>query len=478
MGTSSNRYWKSFTAAFGWGFEANVCDLYEELARNYNLGDRIYLFGFSRGAATIRAFTGFIDACGLLNRFNDSGELKDEALFQQQLDEAIKAYRKIKSDPKIAKQYKQKLALDDINFAPDGNLKIEFVGAWDTISALGFPEDWPWVFDRFFKVLDQIADQFFPHTYYNYNITKATQYGYQALSIDDARATFRPRVWIEEGRESSSVEQVWFAGVHSNVGGGYPRAGLSDVALDWMMEKSVAHGLKFIDGAYEAVKSAANEQGKMYDSRDGFGMYYRYQPRIIEDLCKTDKDKKNPGKDKLNGPVKIHDTVANRVERGTARYAPSHLPPTFDIVGTSPETESKHVVLEEEEWRKCQQEVKVWVKKRQYLYHAFVETTFLLILLSIFLWISPPESVTQMQLNCCGGVTNQCLIKPIADLLHYIFPALFENFITYVVCVYPILFFLMITILVTMFFKRSAYLKGLTKANEGCRKILMDKIFF
>ena len=96
VGTSSNRYWKSFTAAFGWGFEANVCDLYEELARNYNPGDRIYLFGFSRGAATIRAFTGFIDACGLLNRFNNSGKLKDEALFQQQLDEAIKAYRKMR----------------------------------------------------------------------------------------------------------------------------------------------------------------------------------------------------------------------------------------------------------------------------------------------------------------------------------------------------------------------------------------------
>jgi len=90
VGTSTNRYWKAFSGAFGFGFEANVCDLYEELARNYQRGDNIFMFGFSRGAATIRAFTGFIDACGLLNRFDETGELKEEKLFQQQQQQLLR----------------------------------------------------------------------------------------------------------------------------------------------------------------------------------------------------------------------------------------------------------------------------------------------------------------------------------------------------------------------------------------------------
>ena len=76
--------------------------------------------------------------------------------------------------------------------------------------------------------------------------------------------------------------RVQFAGVHSNVGGGYPRSGLSDVALAWMMERASHHGLVFIDDVQDAVEEAANVQGKLYDSRDGFGVYYRYQPRIID----------------------------------------------------------------------------------------------------------------------------------------------------------------------------------------------------
>jgi len=329
-------------------------------------------------------------------------------------------------------------------------------------------------FDPIFKIIEGISDQFFPHTYYNYNITQGTQYGYHALAIDDARKSFRPEVWIEKGRDPSTVEQVWFAGVHSNVGGGYPRAGLSDVALDWMMQKAAARGLTFIDGTAETVRMAANEQGKLYDSRDGLGMYYRYQPRMITELCKS-TNKKTFGEDKLLGPVKIHNTVFKRVERGTARYVPSFIPAVFDVVKTL-DSSSRSITLEEESWQKAQQEVNSWVKKQQYLYHAFVEVTFFLIVCSLLLWLWPPEIVTQLQLDCCGDVSSLCDLPSVAKVLYYIFPSLFENFITFVVCAYSIIFIVMVAVLAGMYVLRSAFRKGLAEAQETCRKLLFERV--
>ena len=81
------------------------------------------------------------------------------------------------------------------------------------------------------------------------------------------------------------VEQVWFAGVHSNVGGGYPRTGLSDVALQWMLTKAQAHGLVLYRDQITAIEDSANTYDKLYDSRDGFAMYYRYGPRNLVELC-------------------------------------------------------------------------------------------------------------------------------------------------------------------------------------------------
>ena len=479
IGTSSNKYWRAFTGAFGFGCEANVCDLYEELARNYDFGDRIYVFGFSRGAATVRAFTGFIKTCGLLSRVDDNGNPKSEALFQQQLAEAIEAYK----DKSSATEFKAKHAIKNATYAPDGDLKITFIGVWDTVSALGFPQDWSVTLDWLFKWLDKASDKIFPHRFYNYNITDNIEYGCQALAIDDARKTFKPRVWIEGSRDPTSgkwvwrdpasVEQVWFAGAHSNVGGGYPRSGLSDVALAWMMERAKHHGLNFIKDAQEAAVAAANVQGKLYDSREGFGVYYRYQPRIIEKLCKYYDDGSREGKNKLIGPIKIHESVLKRVKRGTARYAPGFLPAAFDVVETPVSSSPKPVALDAEDWSRCHAEADKWVKRRQYLYHAFVETTFVLLLFSIIFWVSPPASVEAHLANCCGEVTGACPLAGVASLLLYILPSMFENFIVYITCVHPFIFVLMIAVLVTMFLLRKKFLNGLTNALEESRKVLI-----
>ena len=185
VGTSKNKYWRAVTGAFGFGFEANVVGLYEFLSRNYKVGDddKIYLFGFSRGAATVRAFAGMVQECGLLDINNEACKkngIFDEDAFQGQLKEALAAYRKIKSDSSLAAAFKRNKAVTDSKVVPDGNIPIEMIGVWDTVSALGFPQDWSVAFDWIFKVLDKVSENAFPHRYYNYQLNQNVRYVYHA----------------------------------------------------------------------------------------------------------------------------------------------------------------------------------------------------------------------------------------------------------------------------------------------------------
>ena len=172
VGTSSNQLLKALTGAIGLGFETNVCELYEFLARQYQPGDQIYLFGFSRGAATIRAFTGFINACGLIDgRKMSAIELKDE------VTRAFKVYK----DPKRLDKWK--------NSPPNhGKVQIRMVGAWDTVAALGGPQRTDitgpvsLVLDKVLDLLDFVIEALWPHKFYNYALTDNIENAYQDFS--------------------------------------------------------------------------------------------------------------------------------------------------------------------------------------------------------------------------------------------------------------------------------------------------------
>ncbi len=139
-----------------------------------------------------------------------------------------------------------------------------------------------------------------------------------ALSIDDERLTFQPELWEDDPR----VEQVWFSGVHSNVGGGYPKQGLSMESLHWMMTHAQKRGLHFIQMAREYVINARDAHGKLYDSREGMALYYRWCPRNISKLCKDRKIEK----------PKIHVSVFERIAQGPDGYAPGNIPFDCEIV--------------------------------------------------------------------------------------------------------------------------------------------------
>src|SRR3984893_3075787 len=220
---------------------------------------------------------------------------------------------------------------------------IEFVGVWDTVAAYGLPIDemtrgvseWLWPLEL-------------PNKTFNRRIKKARH----ALAIDDERATFHPVLWDEGptntqpsgvSRPTSNEQllQVWLAGVHSNVGGGYPDDSLANIALAWMMAEAKEAGLQFKampdaePDALLSTDSAKDKDGRLYDSRSGLGGYYRYSPRKISDFYDAMPYSKARLRDPSKAPAllpKIHETVFGRIKMGAHVYAPIGFPEDYEVV--------------------------------------------------------------------------------------------------------------------------------------------------
>ena len=449
VGTATNKYWRAFTGAFGFGFKRNVLELYEYLARNYEPGDQVFLFGFSRGAAEVRALSGLIAAAGLVD-----GRNADKAT----LDENVKqAYR----------HYKHKQA--GILFPNHGVINLTFIGVWDTVSALGFPQHWKIagivspILNVLFFLLDWLCDKtFFAHRFYNYELTPNVQHACQALAIDEERLSFEPKVWEEPTDGKTQVDQVWFAGAHSNVGGGYGRAGLSYLALEWMLSKTVPAGLKIKKGGLEEVHAQANAHGRLYNERNGLGVFYRYYPRLIADLW----NQKNPSS---SAPIKIHDSVFARMRRRTGNYAPGHLPSTFSVV--SENKPAKTIIMHNPKWETLGLQLQTWTTWRSYLYGAFLDLFLALLGIALWLWISPPKiSVVATGQSGWGmGILNH-----VADVLKYFLPKMFENLINLAVVEQPLYLGIATLIVLVMFILRWWARKNYREVCEARRGILLS----
>lgn len=300
VGTQEFKPLKMLSGAFGWGLGRNVRQLYKELVQTYQKGDKIYLFGFSRGAFTVRTLAGLIAKMGIL----DNTAYPDD----EKLDMAVwNCYQEYRStnlavlEKCFYKPHGKTLAFCD---KPD----IEFIGVWDTVDAVGLP------FDEATAFWNRVI---FCFKFEDHKLNKKTHKACHAISIDDKRQSFQPLLWEDDPR----IEQVWFSGVHSNVGGGYPQQGLSLVALDWMMEKAGAAGLIFVKNDMDFVDDRQYAFDKLYNSRAGLAVYYRYQPRDIEKICIVHKV-----------VPKIHKSVFERIAQGIFGYAPGNIPTTFEVV--------------------------------------------------------------------------------------------------------------------------------------------------
>ncbi|SFM69404.1 DUF2235 domain-containing protein [Marinobacter zhejiangensis] len=277
---------KLLGGAFGKGLAKNMLDCYRFLVHNYHEGDEIYTFGFSRGAYTSRAFAGFVYAIGLMKK--------------SRLEQLPKAYQYYRTEPR-----KRPPSSYDDNPRPN----IRMVGVWDTVGALGAPTP---LLGRFTK----------PWVgFFNTHISPIIEYAYQALALDEQRTTFRPDLWTGTVEPHQTVEQCWFRGVHSDIGGGYKESGLSDIALFWMVGKAQDLGLE-VDTDYLRHICHPNPNMAAHDSfSTGYKLLEKLKVKpLIRNVYGEQEDERTRP---LN--VTIHDTVMTAIRSG------HYLPQNFDF---------------------------------------------------------------------------------------------------------------------------------------------------
>ena len=219
-GVGTRRGERVLGGAFGVGLSRNVKDGYRFLVDHYEPGDKLYFFGFSRGAYTARSTVGLVRNSGILRPEN-----------RDRIKDAYALYRRPDKDSApsgiAAELFRRSYSYDEIS--------IHFVGVWDTVGALGIPIDGfrPPLLSRLW-------------TFHDTTLSRYVLHAYHALAIDERRRPFRPTLWQQQGDATGqTLEQVWFAGVHSDVGGGYRDTGLSEISLLWMAEKARGCGLRF-----------------------------------------------------------------------------------------------------------------------------------------------------------------------------------------------------------------------------------------
>lgn len=373
VGTSAFRPLALLGGIFGFGLKRNVLSIYRYACRNYqwgsnqepgpndSQGDHIYGFGFSRGAFTMRLVIALIAKEGIVT-YKDERDLARKSLDAYRSFCAA-AYPRFMKYPALALRAARKAWITtwrrirrhdiydrDANYQPI----IRFIGVWDTVAAYGGP------FSEFTRAIDNWV---WPLTLPNYELSPRVRQACHALALDDERDAFHPLLWDEVHEQSliddpanfekndsdqtkitpERLKQVWFSGMHSDVGGGYPDESLSYVSLLWMMGEAERHGLRLHRPQVERIEDLSNSFGPIHDSRAGLGAYYRYQPRKIaayfepvDTSTLTLRDpsiKDSQGNQKgLIYRAKIHESVIARMLSGTDSYAPLNLPAHFDVV--------------------------------------------------------------------------------------------------------------------------------------------------
>lgn len=325
VGTSAFRPFQVIGLALGFGVKKRVITLYKFLCLNYHENDRIYIFGFSRGAFIARLLVGLIDKEGLVD-FQSHEELDRNAAaayraFRAEAFPATRLWTRwgrglrnvvIRTWNQLtgSRQYEKVRPKDGP--LSGGKMRIAFLGVWDTVSAYGLPID---------ELTLAIHKWVWPLTFEKKNLLPCVDQARQALSLDDERRTFFPIAWDPlVPPDPTRLRQVWFAGVHANVGGGYPDDRLAYIPLLWMMSEAGLAGLKFKPTLLNQYEAVASEDGRIYDSRANFGFFYRYHPRNAHILMK-----------KKDTPL-VDSSVILRIAEGPDGYAPISLTPNFDVL--------------------------------------------------------------------------------------------------------------------------------------------------
>jgi hypothetical protein len=480
VGTSSFKLFAILGGVFGFGLKRNVIAIYSFCCRNYLPGDRIYCFGFSRGSFTIRVVAGLIASQGLVEYKDNEADLARFAA------DAYRAYRRrfnggilkylryigidlrgirdvvIRCWRALRGQTVRAPAMTDVE-------SIHFVGIWDTVDAYGGP------IQEMTRAIDYwIWPLSMPDHFMGAKILRACH----ALALEEERDAFSPVIWDEryvrakaivpgsskpdwlfdinyDPRSAAAkaaepapqartglppidqqrISQVWFTGVHADVGGGYPQNGLSFVALDWMMDRAEVYGLQYLNPQrHLLITPQIDQTDKLNDSRKGLASYYRYKPRnllgiyndppykpsIRDDACRiwrllrhaSDPHTEiladlHPGVSRdvpLPPAVTIHDSVFERIKQGTDRYAPVVIPKAehYKFTGkTGTISDGPHQVDPAKARSHVQDDVWNWIWLRRVVYFLTAFATAFVAFIPFFVIYAPGFG-----LDTVGGFVN------------------------------------------------------------------------
>jgi len=275
---------------FGHGLAENVRSLYRFIVFNYQEGDELFFFGFSRGAFTVRTLAGFMNTVGLLE--------KDDEFYTPELYKLYEACAS--SDGQD--WYHVFRNIKDHRPCPS----IKFIGVWDTVGSLGAPAFLGYVFNRN------------KYKYHDVGLNNYIQNAYQALAIDERRKYFIPSIWTRPDSWNGQLEQAWFPGVHTNIGGGNDPDGVANEPLHWIIEKAEQLGLAFDNSYLSNFKPCFNSE-----LRDSMTFKYRFLGEHVRIL----------GEHAAHGEV-VHAASYNRRDLTECRYQPTNLAANLPVVET------------------------------------------------------------------------------------------------------------------------------------------------
>jgi uncharacterized protein (DUF2235 family) len=256
----------------GVGLSRNVMECYRFVVDNYEPGDELYFFGFSRGAFTARSLAGLVRNSGILKPGH-----------RDRIEQAYKLYRSSSKDTQptgiAAELFRRAHSYSEVH--------IQCVGVWDTVGALGIPIDGfrPPLLSRLWAFHDT-------------TLSRYVRNAFHAMAVDERRKPFKPTLWVkQDDAEDQTLVQMWFAGVHCDIGGGYRDPELSELALQWMAGNARGCGLAFRPGHLvvkqdfdparrrEGIELAPDPLGKLHDSRTRF---YKLLPPYDRQIAGVD----------------------------------------------------------------------------------------------------------------------------------------------------------------------------------------------
>lgn len=322
-GVGTEKHEKLSGGMFGNGMERNLAEAYRFLVFNYTPGDQVYVFGFSRGAYTARSFCGLLANAGIVRR-RDAARIGDAvALYRSRkpadaahAERSLKFRRDYSPDICVNAEEDAWRCAHVPGYAAGASplFRVAYLGVWDTVGSLGVPDRYRWL-----SFLDKV------YQFHDTELSPFVEAARHAVALDERRKDFSPTLWTNTDALNAArgfapdaptapYQQRWFPGDHGSVGGGGYLRGLSDQALEWILDGARAQGLKL----------DSNPHSRIHELRPDFREYLGNMDKIPDDVPHKKKGPLSmmmgalPTQDRADGPTRLDQLDMSGIRRWLA----------------------------------------------------------------------------------------------------------------------------------------------------------------